>query len=1121
MSLVIRIRAWPRIAATGSIALVCLAGGNNDAPHYDGQHYMAGVIADPRFEMSVSFGDDGWAARAVPQVGAIGWAPAEPERLDPLAAYYWRDAAIEIERIRDGVTTRRLTGTVAEAAISEGRLVITCADLSNRLDKPFVTATFAGTGGIEGGDFATGRVKRRSFGRVWNVEGRLLDKANSIYEFGDPAFPLQGCTALRDKGRAGPLGILGWQGSVAATLAALQASEPSQGGGIFAPSIACAKWWTQPAGPLTADLLGEADGYAETVAGIAAQLLARADGPVISNLAAAQALRPGAAGLHIGDNSETAAGALDRLFQRVTLIWTVTTGGQIEVRPWTFSTPVETLKAEFISRERTVKPVKTRQVGYKKNERQHGDGEISIAIQADDVVYADGTTGEELKPAERGATKGMTPEERGELDQVKDSTTAPSISLSRSTVTLWAYENGIVTDFSNASGLLKVISAGNDVTADATLSATATGCTGTINTAANTPVAGQPKGYYRVTAMPGDSAKLTLTAVYGGKTVTAEFQLTKIRAGYEIVASTLPTTNLFEGRLVYRESDGKLYRYKGGAWTAAISGADIDNATLTTAKFAAGIEPVTIVTGGSLPTTKSTNTIFYSGKLYRWNGSAYVATVQAEEVTGKITSTQIDDNSIQTPHLAAGAVIASKMSIIPNNMCADPFFEDMSYWNYRVDQQGAWSYLDETGWASVAMNVPRAINIGGPRSERIHIGTGLQKCDSQGETFWLRAHGRNSTPSDGSGTILRCAVWFYGGDPLAIIGQAQVDFSPGTPNAGEIRSTKFTFPANCIYYRIVAYSGAAWAVTGNLSISAIRLQKAADASLIVEGAVLAEHLGADSVIAGKVAAAAIGTRELVAKAATIEKLAIGSGSNIIPNSNFDTLDGWGDYGPTGYSVQLYRGSVGYGIRIIKGSGTGEAGVRMAGWGSADSKYYLPVNPGETYRVKCTVWRSAGNPAGNVGLYGRVLLQDGTSVGTQIGGIVANPAQATAYDVSGTYTIPANAVGIQFQIYYGSHADSAGGNVIVSNMSVTRMAAGELIIDGNVLAQHLGAGSVITDKLGAGAVTAAKISVTQLSAITATIGTLRTATSGARTEIKDNLIEMFYSNNVRAGRMGVW
>ncbi|SER09379.1 hypothetical protein [Sphingobium sp. YR768] len=407
MSVVTRIRAWPRNALTGAAVAIFLAGGNNGAPHYDGSdHYLAGIVAHPRFEAALSFDEEGWSARAVPAVSAIGWQPAEPSRLDPVAALYWRDAAIEVDRISGNAIQRRLTGTVAEATIKDGVLVITCADLSNRLDKPFATGTFAGTGGIEGGESATGRVKRRSFGKVWNVEGRLLDAANNIYEFGDPAFPLQGCSALRDMGRAGPLGIVAWQGSIDATLAVLKLATPERGGGVFAPSIACGKWWTQPAGPLTADLLGEAAGYSQTAAGIAAQLLASAGGPGIANLAAASALRPAACGLHIGDGTETCATALDRLLQRVTLIWQLTPLGQVDIQPWTFDGPIETLRATFISRESTVPPVYSRQVGYKRNERVHGDGEISITLLASDVVYEDGTSVEDLKPAEPGATAG-------------------------------------------------------------------------------------------------------------------------------------------------------------------------------------------------------------------------------------------------------------------------------------------------------------------------------------------------------------------------------------------------------------------------------------------------------------------------------------------------------------------------------------------------------------------------------------------------------------------------------------------------------------------------------------------------------------------------------------------
>ena len=75
--------------------------------------------------------------------------------------------------------------------------------------------------------------------------------------------------------------------------------------------------------------------------------------------------------------------------------------------------------------------------------------------------------------------------------------------------------------------------------------------------------------------------------------------------------------------------------------------------------------------------------------------------------------------------------------------------------------------------------------------------------------------------------------------------------------------------------------------------------------------------------------------------------------------------------------------------------------------------------------------------------------------------------------------------------------------------------------GAVTAEKLAADSVTANKIAANAVTAEKMNVTQLSAITAEIGTLRTKTSGARTEIKDNLILIYDENNVLRVRMGVW
>lgn len=97
-----------------------------------------------------------------------------------------------------------------------------------------------------------------------------------------------------------------------------------------------------------------------------------------------------------------------------------------------------------------------------------------------------------------------------------------------------------------------------------------------------------------------------------------------------------------------------------------------------------------------------------------------------------------------------------------------------------------------------------------------------------------------------------------------------------------------------------------------------------------------------------------------------------------------------------------------------------------------------------------------------------------------------------------------------------------GNTLVSKIN---LANGGILLDGKLIhitGQTLFDDNIVTPKmLQAGSVDASKIKVDSLSAICATIGTLRTATSGARTEIKDNLIEVYDANNVLRVRMGVW
>jgi hypothetical protein len=125
---------------------------------------------------------------------------------------------------------------------------------------------------------------------------------------------------------------------------------------------------------------------------------------------------------------------------------------------------------------------------------------------------------------------------------------ASVLTLSKASVVVWAYANGVVQtgEYNKATGQASLFIGETDVTASTTWTVTASdGVTGAISSA----------GVYSVSALTNttDTGSLTINGVYGGKTYTAVFSIAKTRGGYEIV-NTLPTDNLFEGRIVYLEN---------------------------------------------------------------------------------------------------------------------------------------------------------------------------------------------------------------------------------------------------------------------------------------------------------------------------------------------------------------------------------------------------------------------------------------------------------------------------------------------------------------------------------------------------------------------------------------
>lgn len=428
--------AQPLNAAGAPVELALAGGGERPYIHMGRNDWRAGLARVPLFAAGIGFDQGGWNGGTVPTTGAIEVYSTDTARFSYLASLFWPDAPWSLYVGDDaiGEFTLYLKGTIAKHETSGGVLRLTLSDLSGSLTQPIASGLFAGTGGIEGDEAAASRVKRRTFGRAFNIRGQVLLKADNVFEFGDPGRSFREFVAVRDKGRAAlPSSVLtiAWQGSIAATLAALRAATAPQGGAVTAPSIACVKWWTTPSGPLTADVVGEGAGL--TVSSLARDIVTAGSTLTISNQALGDALRPGAAGLHVEDGSTSYAQALDRLLLGSSLTWIVRPTGEIDLRPFTLDNPAQPaphgtgavgkpykrtttgrrwspspiiapeIVSQEVARREVYRPTKARKLGYQRNNTQQSDAEISAAVLSDDVLYPNGESATDLQPAQGGA----------------------------------------------------------------------------------------------------------------------------------------------------------------------------------------------------------------------------------------------------------------------------------------------------------------------------------------------------------------------------------------------------------------------------------------------------------------------------------------------------------------------------------------------------------------------------------------------------------------------------------------------------------------------------------------------------------------------------------------------
>lgn len=116
-------------------------------------------------------------------------------------------------------------------------------------------------------------------------------------------------------------------------------------------------------------------------------------------------------------------------------------------------------------------------------------------------------------------------------------------ALSLPAVTVPSSSNGTVADYSAATGRFLINHGAADVSTYAAFGVgSMAGCTATINTADNSPVAGLQKGQYRVTAVTSDVGVFWMTASYLAQNFLRQFVVTKATAGLPALILDLYST---------------------------------------------------------------------------------------------------------------------------------------------------------------------------------------------------------------------------------------------------------------------------------------------------------------------------------------------------------------------------------------------------------------------------------------------------------------------------------------------------------------------------------------------------------------------------------------------------
>lgn len=545
-------------------------------------------------------------------------------------------------------------------------------------------------------------------------------------------------------------------------------------------------------------------------------------------------------------------------------------------------------------------------------------------------------------------------------------------------------------------------------------------------------------------------------------------------------------------------------------------------------------------------------------------GAVTAAKIAAGAVTANslavnsVTAAAISAGAVRADQIAAGSIRAEHLLITSRSINLDPTFS-----------QGA------TGWGGFVQRllssdarVPAGcpVQYASQFSQRDNLWLGVPMPCVAGEQYRLSMYVNTGGGVGGAGVGFVVVGYNKAGNVVYASGWGNTT-TPGW----QFQTGRWAVPVGVTSFNVGPWCDKP-SFTGNPWFADLTIEKAADASLIVDGAITAakilagevqtQHLVANAVTADKIVANAITADKIAAGAITAQHISSGlPGGNLLPNSALAAtyIDSFGQQQADGFirsGINLISPSniaigvnlagdawrpVGYNslaIRQLGSEGAGNPAAYADCIGPdtgvvAGQPYELSVYTG-SHRAVCMAYVYWFNAAGgSAGLNFLNENQMEASGGQEIAGYKRLYVCAVA---------PAGAV--RAVMIYRKLATLAGQAdswmfiaqpMIAPAVSAAQVAPSPWVPSG--IGTQISGGIIKT-----GTVTADRMSVSQLSAITANLGsitagslningrfivdangttTIRSAASGQRTELDNQQMRVYDSNGVMRVRLGIW